>query len=81
LRLARAIVGAMVGVATFAKPAGSPQMRSVIAVVPPGVSFQLYVVSIGNGPSDLLGYESLAGHVLADLVGVFRGACQGRLCG
>src|SRR5207253_457971 len=55
-----AIARLIIGAATFAKPVGSPRFRSVI-VVPPGVSSQLYVVSIGNGPSEALITNRLPG--------------------
>ena len=36
------------------KPDGSPRLRSVIRVPPPGASAHSYVVSIGNGPCAVL---------------------------
>src|SRR5262249_34490679 len=53
LRLARRMALAIIGAATLEKPAGSPRFLSVIRVAPPGVSFQVYVVSIGKGPADV----------------------------
>ena len=51
MRFARRIAAAITGAPTFAKPEGSPRLRSVIRVPPPGASANAYVVSIGNGPS------------------------------
>ena len=44
----------MMGAETLAKPDGSPRLRSVIRVTPGDESSHVYVVSIGNGPSDVL---------------------------
>jgi hypothetical protein len=40
--------------ASSRKPAGSPRFRNTIRVPPDGVTRQLYVVSIGKGPSAVL---------------------------
>jgi hypothetical protein len=52
--LAPRIAMAMNGAASLEKPAGSPRLRSHILVPPSGVSCELYAVSIGNGPSEVL---------------------------
>ena len=40
--------------ASAGKPEGPPRLRSVILVPPAGLSSQVQVVSIGNGPSLVL---------------------------
>ena len=52
--MARRIAIAMNGAESFEKPVGAPRLRSVIRVPPSGVSCQVYVVSMGNGPSAVL---------------------------
>ncbi len=49
-RIARSIMGAV----SFANPAGVPRLRRVIRVRLPSTAVQMYVVSIGNGPSAVL---------------------------
>jgi hypothetical protein len=52
--LADVPVGPIIGAAILEQPAGSPRLRSVILVAPLPASSQVYVVSIGNGPSAVL---------------------------
>ena len=52
-RFARRIARSISGAPTFAKPAGSPRLRSVMRVPAPA-SAKPYVVSIGNGPCAVL---------------------------
>ena len=51
MRFARRIAAAITGAATYAKPVGSPRLRSVIRVRAVVAGSHVYVVSIGNGPS------------------------------
>ena len=44
----------MAGAATFENPDGTPLLRKVIRVPFEGASSQVYVVSMGNGPSSVL---------------------------
>src|SRR4051812_34332907 len=45
------MAGTINGDRTFEKPAGSPQLRSVMRVVSWSTGVHVYVVSMGNGPS------------------------------
>jgi hypothetical protein len=49
--LSRRIAVVIIGAAIFEKPDGRPRLRKVILVPPLAASDQVYVVSIGNGPS------------------------------
>jgi hypothetical protein len=55
------MAAAISGAPTFAKPVGSPWLRSVISVPPSTVSSHWYVVRIGNGPWAVLITNRLPG--------------------
>ena len=60
LRFARRMAGAMNGARSFENPAGSPRLRNVMRVELSPAADQVYVVSIGNGPSAVRIDEPLA---------------------
>jgi hypothetical protein len=49
--LARHIAGTTTGPASFENPVGWPRLRSTMRVEPAEAASQVYVVSIGKGPS------------------------------